>query len=304
MGDGFLDRVTAAVEPWAALRRDRPLGRLAGRLGADRRCRRAPRVLRDLRRGFRRSRCGGQAAGGLLRAAWRGRAGRTRAADRRRAVGRPRRDRRCQAGRHRFDRRCLRRRLVERGQPAGGRCRDRPRLSGPGRAGTPGPAGRETGRGVLVVARSSNPEGTKLQLATTAEGTAVEDMLLARDCRPERLRGWAGRCGRGGDRSHACPVKLPIVPARRGNSGSRAGRPGGRTGRRGDPFRRVRPRARVLPSSSRGVLKARSRPRRDATRGRRRWPANCPPPWPESRPVHMNTPGRGAMVSPCRNHPH
>jgi orotidine-5'-phosphate decarboxylase len=36
----------------------------------------------------------------------------------------------------------------------------------------------ETGRGVLVVARSSNPEGRSLQLATTADGTAVEDMLL------------------------------------------------------------------------------------------------------------------------------
>jgi orotidine-5'-phosphate decarboxylase len=34
------------------------------------------------------------------------------------------------------------------------------------------------GRGVLVVARSSNPEGRTLQLARTAEGTAVEDMLL------------------------------------------------------------------------------------------------------------------------------
>jgi orotidine-5'-phosphate decarboxylase len=36
----------------------------------------------------------------------------------------------------------------------------------------------ETGRGVLVVARSSNPEGRTLQLATTADGKAVEDMLL------------------------------------------------------------------------------------------------------------------------------
>ena len=35
------------------------------------------------------------------------------------------------------------------------------------------------GRGVLVVARSSNPEGRALQQAVTAEGTAVEDMLLA-----------------------------------------------------------------------------------------------------------------------------
>lgn len=36
----------------------------------------------------------------------------------------------------------------------------------------------ETGRGVLVVARSSNPEGRSLQLATTADGTSVEDMIL------------------------------------------------------------------------------------------------------------------------------
>jgi orotidine-5'-phosphate decarboxylase len=35
------------------------------------------------------------------------------------------------------------------------------------------------GRGVLVVARSSNPEGRALQLARTAAGPAVEDMLLA-----------------------------------------------------------------------------------------------------------------------------
>jgi orotidine-5'-phosphate decarboxylase len=35
-----------------------------------------------------------------------------------------------------------------------------------------------TGRGIFVVARSSNPEGRSLQLATTAEGSTVEDMLL------------------------------------------------------------------------------------------------------------------------------
>ncbi len=35
-----------------------------------------------------------------------------------------------------------------------------------------------SGRGVLVVARSSNPEGRVLQQAMTAEGTRVEDMLL------------------------------------------------------------------------------------------------------------------------------
>lgn len=36
-----------------------------------------------------------------------------------------------------------------------------------------------TGRGVLVVVRSSNPEGRGLQQAVTAEGASVEDMLLA-----------------------------------------------------------------------------------------------------------------------------
>ena len=36
-----------------------------------------------------------------------------------------------------------------------------------------------SGRGVLVVARSSNPEGRALQQAVTAAGTGVEDMLLA-----------------------------------------------------------------------------------------------------------------------------
>jgi orotidine-5'-phosphate decarboxylase len=36
----------------------------------------------------------------------------------------------------------------------------------------------ETGRGVLVVVRSSNPEGRPLQQAVTADGSAVEDMLL------------------------------------------------------------------------------------------------------------------------------
>ena len=39
-------------------------------------------------------------------------------------------------------------------------------------------AAADNGRGLLVVARSSNPEGRALQQATTARGTAVEDMLL------------------------------------------------------------------------------------------------------------------------------
>jgi orotidine-5'-phosphate decarboxylase len=36
-----------------------------------------------------------------------------------------------------------------------------------------------TGRGVIVVVRSSNPEGRALQQAVTADGPSVEDMLLA-----------------------------------------------------------------------------------------------------------------------------
>ena len=39
--------------------------------------------------------------------------------------------------------------------------------------------GAANGRGVLVVARSSNPEGRGLQQATTSLGVGVEDMLLA-----------------------------------------------------------------------------------------------------------------------------
>ena len=39
--------------------------------------------------------------------------------------------------------------------------------------------GAANGRGVLVVARSSNPEGRGLQQATTSRGVGVEDMLLA-----------------------------------------------------------------------------------------------------------------------------
>ncbi|HVA08858.1 MAG TPA: orotidine-5'-phosphate decarboxylase [Acidimicrobiales bacterium] len=49
-------------------------------------------------------------------------------------------------------------------------------------------AGR-TGRGVLVVTRSSNPEGRQLQEARTANGPSVEDALL------EEIAGWNGSVG-------------------------------------------------------------------------------------------------------------
>jgi len=52
------------------------------------------------------------------------------------------------------------------------------------------------GRGVLVVARSSNPEGRGLQQAVTSGGAAVEDMLLtgvaALNCSPEVPAGTVG----------------------------------------------------------------------------------------------------------------
>ncbi len=52
------------------------------------------------------------------------------------------------------------------------------------------------GRGVIVVARSSNPEGRGLQQAVTAGGPAVEDMLPRRDRRAQRVaRGPAGTVG-------------------------------------------------------------------------------------------------------------
>jgi orotidine-5'-phosphate decarboxylase len=52
------------------------------------------------------------------------------------------------------------------------------------------------GKGVIVVARSSNPEGRDLQQAVTASGSAVEDMLLAEVAQlnrsPEVLAGTVG----------------------------------------------------------------------------------------------------------------
>lgn len=47
----------------------------------------------------------------------------------------------------------------------------------------------QTGRGVIVVVRSSNVEGRALQEATTAGGTSVEDSLLA------EIAGWNGKPG-------------------------------------------------------------------------------------------------------------
>ena len=95
------------------------------------------------------------------------------------------------------------------------------------------------GKGVLVVARSSNPEGRDLQQAVTAGGPGRRGHAPGRDRRAQRLaRGPGGDrgCGR---RGHHGAIGFRVVPARRGNSGARAGRPGCRTRRRGGAFRRV-----------------------------------------------------------------
>ena len=101
------------------------------------------------------------------------------------------------------------------------------------------------GKGVIVVVRSSNPEGRDLQQAVTSAGPAVEDMLLAEIAELNALaRRPGGHGGRGG-RGHVGAVELRVIPARRRNSGARAGCPGCRTRRCGGPFCRVPARDRV-----------------------------------------------------------
>ena len=82
------------------------------------------------------------------------------------------------------------------------------------------------GKGVLVVARSSNPEGRDLQQAVTAAGPGVEDMLSGRDRRAQRFAGGPDGDGGCGHRRHVGAVGLRVVPARRGNSRPRVGGPG------------------------------------------------------------------------------
>ena len=126
----------------------------------------------------------------------------------------------------------------------------------------------ETGRGVLVVARSSNPEGRSLQLATTAEGSAVEDMLLgeiaALNASEEVPTGTVG----GGDRRHPESVTLRHCPAaRRGNLWPLGWEPrGGAPPDVATRFAGCAP-GTLLPEQLTGLAQARSGPRRDASRG-------------------------------------
>ena len=143
MADSFGDRVAAATAATGPLCAGiDPSSALLTAWGQPDDAKGSARLLRDVRRGVRRRGQRGQATGGLLRAARRGRDGRAGTADRRRHGCRPDRDRRRQAGRHRLDRRRLRRRLARRGQPAGGGRGHGPPLSRPRCAGAPGPARR------------------------------------------------------------------------------------------------------------------------------------------------------------------
>ena len=123
-----------------------------------------------------------------------------------------------------------------------------------------------TGRGVLVVVRSSNPEGRELQRATTSRGVPVEDMLLAdiasMNDGPEIPRGTVGAV----IGATLEPSEFRVVPARRRDPCSRAGCPRCRSGRPGLPIRRVPPRHGAPEQLTRAVA-ARTRPRRPAPRG-------------------------------------
>ena len=141
MADSFGDRVAAATAATGPLCAGiDPSSALLQAWGLAGRCQGIARLLRDVRRGVRRRGQRGQATGGLLRAARRGRDGGAGTADRRRHGCRPDRDRRRQARGHRLDRRRLCRRLVGRGQLAGGGRGHGPPLPGPRCVGAPGPA--------------------------------------------------------------------------------------------------------------------------------------------------------------------
>ena len=99
-----------------------------------------------------------------------------------------------------------------------------------------------SGRGVIVVTRSSNPEGRSLQQAVTRFGGLGGGLHPGRDRRVERLRRRADRDGGRRDRRHAGNVGISIRPAGRRNFGARTGRTGRATGRSAGSIRRVQTR--------------------------------------------------------------
>ena len=160
--------------------------------------------------------------------------------------------------------------------------------------------GAANGRGVLVVARSSNPEGRGLQQAVTAGGQGVEDMLLAEiaalNASPDIPEGTVGAViGATLEPSHFALSQLG-----RRNFGPRAGRPGRRTGRGGGAFRRLPGRQRVAEQLPRAAQRgsgscrlARQRavtqPRAGGGDGLKR-ENGCEPPWPRRYGLAMPQP--------------
>jgi orotidine-5'-phosphate decarboxylase len=112
-----------------------------------------------------------------------------------------------------------------------------------------------TGRGVLVVARSSNPEGRSLQEARTAAGTTVEDMLLgeiaARNASPDIPEGTVGAVIGATLESSTFPLSQLRGVVLAPGLGAQGATPADVAAR----FRDCPP-GTVLPSASRAVLEA------------------------------------------------
>ena len=111
------------------------------------------------------------------------------------------------------------------------------------------------GRGVLVVARSSNPEGRSLQEARTAGGTTVEDMLLgeiaARNASPDMPEGTVGAVIGATLESSTFPLSQLRGVVLAPGLGAQGATPADVAAR----FRDCPP-GTVLPSASRAVLEA------------------------------------------------
>ena len=160
--------------------------------------------------------------------------------------------------------------------------------------------GAATGRGVLVVARSSNPEGRGLQQAVTAGGSGGGGHAPGRNRRAQRLTRGPGRNGGRCHRGDAGTVDLRVVPARRRNSRSRVGCPGCRPHRGGRPFLRVPARYRAAeqrswaPERGTGSRRlARQRTLAEPRVGRLRWAEEgkwSERPWPRRYGLAMPQP--------------
>ena len=129
------------------------------------------------------------------------------------------------------------------------------------------------GRGVFVVARSSNPEGRDLQRAVTSQGTAVEDMLLAEiaalNNAPDVPAGTVGAV----IGATLEPSQFALAQLGGGNSGPRPRRPGCRAEGHRNAVRRVPAGHRVAEQLA-GPAARGTRPRRGPPRGRTHSSAN------------------------------